>query len=83
MTLYFEPDLGAAPNSPFARDESGKLVRRGYWMDLPDQAVVMAMTVGIGDALTNEQKRAHLTDIRRDHLIHDIITIEVLPPEQG
>ena len=83
MGKFFEPDLGAAPNSPFARDETGKLVRRSYWLDLPDQAVVMAMTVGIGQALTNDQKRAHLTDIKRDHLVDDIITVEVLPPGQG
>ena len=83
MNKFFEPDLGATPNSPFARDETGKLVRRSYWLDLPDQAIVMAMTAGVGTSLTNEQKRAHLTDIKRDHLIDDIITVEVLPPEQG
>ena len=52
-------------------------------MDLPDQAIVMAMTAGIGEALTNDQKRAHLADIKRDHLIDDIITVEVLPPEKA
>ena len=81
MTIFFEPDLGAALNSPFARDETGKLVRRSYWLDLPDQPIVMAMTAGVGANLANDQKRAHLTDIKRDHLIDDIITVEVLPPE--
>jgi hypothetical protein len=81
VTIFFEPDLGAALNSPFARDETGKLVRRSYWLDLPDQPIVMAMTAGVGANLANDQKRAHLTDIKRDHLIDDIITVEVLPPE--
>jgi hypothetical protein len=35
----------------------------------------------LGANLTNEQKRAHLTGIKRDHLIDDIIVVEVLPPE--
>ena len=83
MTIFFEPDLGAALNSPFARDETGKLVRRSYWLDLPDQAIIMAMTAGVGMSLTNEQKRAHLTDIKRDNLIDDIITVEILRPADG
>src|SRR5262249_30349767 len=29
------------PNSPFVRDASNKLVRRGYWMDMTDNAVVI------------------------------------------
>ena len=28
MPRFYEPDLGADPNSPFARDASNKLVRR-------------------------------------------------------
>jgi hypothetical protein len=81
MASYFDPDLGANPDNPFARGADGKLIRRSYWLDLPDQAVIMAMTQGIGAALTNEHKRAHLNDIRRDHLIDDICLVEILPPE--
>ena len=83
MAQFYEPDLGANPSNPFARDETGKLVRRSYWLDLPDQAIVMAMTAGVGANLTNDQKRAHLTDIKRDHLTDDIITVEVRPPEKA
>ena len=82
MARFYEPDLGANPSNPFARDETGKLVRRSYWLDLPDQPVVMAMTAGVGANLTNDQKRAHLNDIKRDHLVDDIIVVEVLPPGQ-
>lgn len=83
MTQFYEPDLGTDPNNPFARDETGKLVRRGYWLDLTDQSVVLAMTGGVGANLTNDQKRAHLADIRREHLVDDIIKVEILPPENG
>ena len=43
MSRFYEPDLGAEPDSPFARDASGKLVRRGYWLDLTDRTLVMVM----------------------------------------
>ncbi len=81
MTRFFEPDLGRDADNPFARDESGKLVRRGYWLDLTDRSVVLAMTGGVGAALSNEHKRAHLADIKRDHLIDEVITVEILPPQ--
>ena len=48
MTRFHEPDLGANPDSPFARDASNKLVRRSYWMDMNDRSLVMVMTKGIG-----------------------------------
>jgi len=83
VTSFYEPDLGANPSNPLARDDTGKLVRRSYWLDLPDQAIVMAMTAGVGANLTNDEKRAHLMDIKRDHLIDDIITVDVLPPENS
>jgi hypothetical protein len=60
MTRFYEPDLTVDPNSPFVRDASNKLVRRGYWMDMTDQALVMVMTKGIGANLTHDEKRAHL-----------------------
>jgi hypothetical protein len=33
-----------------------------------DQSVVLVMTPGIGAHLTNDEKRAHLTDWKRAHL---------------
>jgi hypothetical protein len=82
MTNFYQPDLGANPDDPFARDKNGKLVRRSYWLDLPDQAIVLAMTQGVGANLTNDQKRLHLRDIGREHLIDQVCIQEVLPPEK-
>ena len=79
---FFTPDLGTDTDSPFARDAAGKLVRRGYWLDLSDRSVIMAMTQGVGAHLTNDQKRAHLTDIGRGSLIDDVCVQEILPPEE-
>ena len=69
MPRYYEPDLTVDPNSPFVRDAANKLVRRGYWMDMNDRTLVMVMTQGIGANLTNDEKRAHLVDLKREHLI--------------
>ena len=80
MTRFYEPDLGANPDSPFARDAGKKLVRRSYWLDMNDRSLVMAMVNGIGAHLTNDEKRAHLTDLRRDHLIDQVCVHEILPP---
>ncbi len=82
MLRFYEPDLSADPDSPFARDAANKLVRRSYWMDMPDRSLVMAMTKGVGASLTNEEKRAHLIDLRRDHLIDQVCVQEILPPEK-
>jgi hypothetical protein len=82
MTRYYEPDLTIDPNSPFVRDASNKLVRRSYWMDMNDRTLVMVMTQGVGANLTNDEKRAHLTDLRRDHLIDQVCVQEILPPER-
>ena len=81
MPNYYQPDLGSNPDDPFARDADGKLVRRGYWLDMMDQAVVLIRTQGIGAHLPNDQKRAHLTAIKRDHLSAAICQVEILPPE--
>lgn len=78
---FYKPDLGANPEDPFARDADDKLIRRTYWLDMIDQSVVLALTQGVGAALSNEEKRAHLVDIRRDHLIDQICLQEVIPPE--
>lgn len=82
MTRYYEPDLSSDIDSPFARDASGGLVRRSYWMDMSDRTLVMVMVNGIGAHLTNEQKRAHLRDLRREHLIDQVCVQEILPPEK-
>lgn len=82
MARFYEPDLSANPDSPFARDAANRLVRRSYWLDMPDRSLMMAMTKGIGANLTNEEKRAHLIDLRRDHLIDQICVQEILPPER-
>ena len=81
MTRFYEPDLGANPDSPFARDASNKLVRRSYWMDMNGRSLAIIMTKGIGANLTNDEKRAHLVDLKREHLIDQVCTQEILPPE--
>ena len=82
MSRFFEPDLSVDPNSPLARDASNKLVRRGCWMDMPDKTLVTVMTKGTGANLTNDEKRAHLIDLKREHLIDQVCTQEILPPEE-
>ncbi len=82
MSRFYEPDLTVEPNSPFVRDASNKLVRRGYWTDMTDRTLVMAMTKGIGVNLRNDEKRARLIDLKREHLIDQVCTQEILPPEK-
>jgi hypothetical protein len=81
MPNYYVPDLGRNPDDPFARDADGKLVRRAFWLDMGDRSIVLAMTQGLGAALSNEEKRLHLQDIGRGHLIDRICIVEILPPE--
>ena len=81
MSRFYQPDLGSEPHSPFARDANNKLVRRGYWLDMNDRSLVMVLTQGIGAHLTNDEKRAHLTDLKREHLIDQVCIQEILPPE--
>ncbi len=81
MARFYQPDLGANPDDPFARDTDGKLVRRSFWLDMSDRTLVLAMTQGLGAPLSNEAKRAHLADIGREHLIDQICRQEILPPE--
>ena len=81
MPQFYKPDLGANPDDPFARGENDKLVRRGFWLDMSDRSLVLAMTIGIGADLSNEQKRAHLADLNREHLIDEVCIQEILPPE--
>jgi len=82
MTRFYEPDLGGDPDSPFVRDAANKLVRRSYWMDMNDRTLVMVMVNGIGAHLTNDEKRAHLTDLRREHLIDQVCIQEIIPPDK-
>jgi hypothetical protein len=82
MTRFHQPDLGREPDSPFARDADNKLIRRNYWLDMNDRSLVLAMTRGIGAHLTNDEKRAHLSDLKRGHLVDQICTQEILPPEK-
>jgi hypothetical protein len=51
-------------------------------MDMTDLALVMVMTKGIGANLTNDEKRAHLIDLKREGLIDQVCTEEILPPEK-
>jgi hypothetical protein len=83
MTRFYEPDLTSNRDDLFVRDASNKLVRRGYWMDMPDKTLVMVMTQGIGANLTNDEKRAHLTDLKREHLIDQVCIQEILPLDAG
>lgn len=82
MKRFYEPDLTSNPDSPFIRDGNSKLVRRSYWLDMDDRTLVMVMVKGIGANLTNDEKRAHLTDLRREHLIDQVCVQEILPPEK-
>jgi hypothetical protein len=82
MTRFYQPDLSQDINSPFIRDGADKLVRRSYWLDMDDRTLIMVMVNGIGANLTNEEKRAHLADLRREHLIDQVCVQEILPPEK-
>jgi len=82
MPRFYQPDLTANFDSPFVRDGDNKLIRRTYWLDMDDRTVVMVMTKGIGADLTNDEKRAHLMDIKREHLIEQVCPQEILPPEK-
>jgi hypothetical protein len=67
---------------PFARNAENKRVRRSNWLDLNDRSLVMIMTNGIGAHLTNDEKRAHLIDLKCDHLIDQVCIQEIPPPEK-
>ena len=50
---------------------------------MDDRTLVLVMTKGIGTHLTNDQKRGHLADLSREHLINQVCIQEILPPESG
>ncbi len=81
MSQFYKPDLETELDSPFVRDENERLIRRSYWLDMSDRTLLGALTKGIGSNLSNDEKRAHLNDIGRTHLIDEICTQEILPPE--
>ena len=39
---------------------------------MSDRTLVMVMISGIGAHLTNDEKRAHLIDLKREHLIDQV-----------
>jgi hypothetical protein len=82
MPRFYQPDLTLNIDNPFIRDAEDKLIRRSYWLDMDDRTLVMVMVNGIGANLTNEEKRAHLIDIKRKHLIDQVCIQEILPPER-
>ena len=82
MSQFYQPPLDGREEDPFVRDGENKLIRRSYWLDLSDRSIVLIMTQGIGTRLTADEKRAHLIDIRRPHLIDTILAPEVLPPDR-
>ena len=82
MTRFYQPDLRQDIDSPFIRDGTDKLVRRSYWLDMDDRTLVIVMVNGIGANLTNDEKKAHLADLRREHLIDQICVQEILPPKK-
>jgi len=47
-----------------------------------DRALLMVMTNGVGANLRNDEKRAHLGDLRREHLIDQVCIQEILPLEK-
>jgi len=49
---------------------------------MTDKTLVTVMTQGIGANLTNDEKRAHLVDLKREHTIDQVCTQEILPPEK-
>ena len=69
MINFYKPDYALDPNSPFARDSKNKLVRKSYWDALQDSSIVSLFLNGIGANLTNEEKKNHLIDIKREYLI--------------
>ncbi|MDP6173897.1 MAG: hypothetical protein QGF09_07020 [Rhodospirillales bacterium] len=81
MARFYQPPIEGSADNPFHRDETGKLIRRTYWLEMGDPTVILAMTQGVGANLTADEKRAHLEDIKRDHLIEDICQVEILPPD--
>jgi hypothetical protein len=82
MIQFYQPPLDGSEEDPFVRDGDDKLIRGSYWLGLSDRSIVQIMTQGIGTRLTADEKRAHLIDIGRPHLIETILAPEILPPDK-
>jgi hypothetical protein len=82
VARVYQPDLSENIDNPFVRDGANRLVRRSYWLDMDDRTLAMVMVKGIGANLTNDEKRAHPADPRREHLIDQICIQKILPPEK-
>jgi hypothetical protein len=76
MTRFHEPDLSVDIDS--IRDAANKLVRRSYRLDMRDGSLVRLMAGGTGSHPTNDEIRAHLTDLRREQLIDQVCVQEIL-----
>lgn len=83
MSRFYRPPLDGTEDDPFMRDGEDKLIRRAYWLGLSDRSILQIMTQGIGARLTADEKRAHLADIRREHLADQILAPEILPPDRS
>ena len=77
MPRFYQPDPSVNADSPFVRDADNRLFRRSYWLDISDWTLVIVMVNGIGANLTNDEKRAHLIDIGREHLIEQVCPQEI------
>ena len=77
---FYKPNFSDNVDSPFARDSQNKLIRRSYWLDLPDSSIVLLFNNGIGKDLTNEEKKNHLIDIKREYLIDQVCIQEIITP---
>ncbi len=75
---FYKPNFALEPDSPFARDKNNKLVRRSYWYDLQDISIVNLLKEGIGSHLSNEEKRNHLIDIKKEDLIEKVCVQEII-----
>ena len=62
-----------------SRPEAENLL--GIYSSLSDQSLILVMTKGVGAALRASEKRAHLLDIARDHLVDECCQ-EILAPEK-
>ena len=80
LSRFYEPDLGSDPGSPF-RARRFEQTLSTKLLDMADFTLVLVMTQGIGAHLTNDGKRGHLIDLKRDHLIDRVCVQEILPPK--
>ena len=47
-----------------------------------DRTLLLVLVNGIGVHLTNDGERAHLTDLKREHLIDQVCVQEIIPPRK-